>query len=82
MAQDDGANKPLNLLALGICFYHGCRCFSPACLYYTDGGGIRGVSELVILHEIMMRVQWDLELERLPLPCDYFHLIGGSSTGG
>jgi hypothetical protein len=82
MAQDDGANTPVNLLALGIYSSHGCRFFSPACLYSADGGGIRGVSELVILHEIMLRVKWDLELEELPLPCDYFHLIGGTSTGG
>ena len=47
-----------------------------------DGGGVRGISEAVILHEIMTRVQRELGLERLPKPCDYFHLIGGTSTGG
>lgn len=51
-------------------------------LTVTDGGGIRGVSELVILHEIMKRVQFDLKLPDLPPPCDYFDLIGGTSTGG
>ena len=40
------------------------------------------MSELVILDEIMRRVKWDLELEEMPLPCDFFHLIGGTSTGG
>ncbi|KAI9827311.1 MAG: hypothetical protein M1826_006415 [Phylliscum demangeonii] len=46
------------------------------------GGGIRGVSELVILDEIMKRIQRDRKLSDLPRPCDYFHLIGGTSTGG
>lgn len=48
----------------------------------TDGGGIRGISEAVILHEIMKRIQTELGLRDLPRPCDYFHLIGGTSTGG
>lgn len=48
----------------------------------TDGGGIRGISEAVILHEIMTRIQKELALPELPKPCDYFHLIGGTSTGG
>ena len=48
----------------------------------VDGGGIRGVSELLILDQIMKRIQYDLQLPSLPRPCDYFHLIGGTSTGG
>ena len=51
-------------------------------LTVIDGGGICGVSELVILYEIMKRVQFDLKLPNLPPPCDYFDLIGGTSTGG
>ena len=47
-----------------------------------DGGGIRGVSELLILEEIMKRLQFDMGLAQLPKPCDFFHLIGGTSTGG
>ncbi|KAI9824171.1 MAG: hypothetical protein M1826_007429 [Phylliscum demangeonii] len=30
----------------------------------------------------MKRIQRDLKLSELPRPCDYFHLIGGTSTGG
>ena len=30
----------------------------------------------------MHRIQYDLNLAELPQPCDYFHLIGGTSTGG
>jgi patatin-like phospholipase/acyl hydrolase len=48
----------------------------------VDGGGIRGTSELLILKEIMERIQFQLNLEVLPLPCEYFDLIGGTSTGG
>ena len=47
-----------------------------------DGGGVRGISEAVMLHEIMTRLQKELGLKKLPKPCDYFHLIGGTSTGG
>jgi patatin-like phospholipase/acyl hydrolase len=55
-----------------------------------DGGGVRGLSSLIILedliegvakHEKMLciRAQDDITL---PRPCDYFYLIGGTSTGG
>ncbi|KAL8701275.1 MAG: hypothetical protein Q9201_005000 [Fulgogasparrea decipioides] len=54
----------------------------PLNLLALDGGGIRGVSILLILDEIMKRVQHDESLEHLPRPCDYFNLIGGTSTGG
>jgi patatin-like phospholipase/acyl hydrolase len=48
----------------------------------SDGGGIRGLSELMILQEIMGRIQHDEKLTEVPRPCDYFDLIGGTSTGG
>ncbi|MCJ1314586.1 hypothetical protein MMC25_008268 [Agyrium rufum] len=51
-------------------------------LLALDGGGIRGLSELLILDEVMKRLQFDLELPELPRPCHYFDLIGGTSTGG
>lgn len=37
---------------------------------------------LVILHEIMSRIKSDKKLSEIPKPCEYFHLIGGTSTGG
>ncbi|KAI9665063.1 MAG: hypothetical protein M1821_006511 [Bathelium mastoideum] len=46
------------------------------------GGGIRGLSELIMLKAIMDRVQSLLRLEKPPLPADYFDMIGGTSTGG
>ncbi|KAF2817462.1 FabD/lysophospholipase-like protein, partial [Mytilinidion resinicola] len=54
----------------------------PVNLLALDGGGIRGVLELLILDEIMRRVRYDLNLAEMPRPCDYFDLIGGTSTGG
>lgn len=47
-----------------------------------DGGGIRGLSELLILREIMRRVQDEEDLPTEPIPADYFDLICGTSTGG
>ncbi|KAI1740064.1 FabD/lysophospholipase-like protein [Xylaria scruposa] len=58
-----------------------------------DGGGVRGLSSLYILREIMReikrldnldtqnRLENDSENE-LPLPCNYFDFIIGTSTGG
>ncbi|EPE02605.1 kinesin light chain [Ophiostoma piceae UAMH 11346] len=54
----------------------------PLCLLALDGGGIRGLSELLILEEIMSRIKRDRNLDYDPLPADFFDLIGGTSTGG
>ncbi|KAG6884378.1 hypothetical protein C0992_006445 [Termitomyces sp. T32_za158] len=48
----------------------------------ADGGGIRGLSELHILEELMNRIKVQEELSRVPKPCEYFDLIGGTDTGG
>ena len=47
-----------------------------------DGGGVRGLSSLLILKEIMEEIQRQNGSLDTPLPCDYFDLIGGTSTGG
>ena len=47
-----------------------------------DGGGVRGLSELLIIEEIMQRIKHDLDMDDDPLPADFFDLIGGTSTGG
>jgi patatin-like phospholipase/acyl hydrolase len=47
-----------------------------------DGGGVRGLSSLLILKEIMAEIGRSAETQRDPLPCEYFDLIGGTSTGG
>jgi patatin-like phospholipase/acyl hydrolase len=48
------------------------------CLLSLDGGGVRGLSSLLILQELMER----LCPEDPPKPCDVFDMIGGTSTGG
>ncbi|CAN9313493.1 unnamed protein product [Alternaria alternata] len=48
------------------------------CLLSLDGGGVRGRSTLMILKRIMEAIN----PEDPPNPCDYFHMICGTSTGG
>ncbi|KAI1142817.1 FabD/lysophospholipase-like protein [Hypoxylon sp. FL0543] len=55
---------------------------TPVNLLALDGGGIRGICELRVLDEIMKRIQKVQNLSSLPRPCDYFHLMAGTSTGG
>ncbi|CAE6451843.1 unnamed protein product [Rhizoctonia solani] len=55
-----------------------------------DGGGVRGLSSLFILKEFLRRVQNDpgfvgpanVEKAGEILPCEYFDMICGTSTGG
>ncbi|KAI9841344.1 MAG: hypothetical protein M1837_000777 [Sclerophora amabilis] len=48
-----------------------------------DGGGIRGLSSLLVLKEIMYGLGGRMKPPQRDLkPCDYFDLIGGTSTGG
>src|SRR5687767_3226293 len=49
-------------------------------LLSLDGGGVRGLSTLYILKNILQRAAGPGE--PLPKPCDYFDMIGGTSTGG
>ncbi|KAH8823065.1 acyl transferase/acyl hydrolase/lysophospholipase [Flagelloscypha sp. PMI_526] len=54
----------------------------PVTLLALDSGGIRGLSEVEILHELVHRLQWDTDSPEIPKPCEHFDLIGGSGTGG
>lgn len=47
-----------------------------------DGGGVRGLSSLLILQEIMEDIRHRKKLDQTPKPCECFDLIGGTSTGG
>ncbi|KAK1623459.1 acyl transferase/acyl hydrolase/lysophospholipase [Colletotrichum phormii] len=49
---------------------------------YLDGGGVRGVSSLLILEHLMEEIRKTEGLDRVPRPCDCFDFIGGTSTGG
>ncbi|KAK6509361.1 hypothetical protein TWF481_004111 [Arthrobotrys musiformis] len=44
-----------------------------------DGGGVRGLSSLLIVKRIMQQVAPNV---KNPRPCDYFDMISGTSTGG
>lgn len=50
--------------------------------YQQDGGGIRGLSQLLILKELMERLKFEKKLDAVPRPCDVFDMIAGSGTGG
>ncbi|KAI0901540.1 acyl transferase/acyl hydrolase/lysophospholipase [Annulohypoxylon nitens] len=54
----------------------------PPRILSLDGGGIRGKSSLLILENIMEGVRDAQNLDHVPKPCDFFDLIGGTSTGG
>jgi patatin-like phospholipase/acyl hydrolase len=47
-------------------------------LLCLDGGGVRGLSSLYILKQLMEAVN----PVNPPKPCNFFHMIGGTSTGG
>lgn len=47
-------------------------------LLALDGGGVRGLSALMILEQLMEKINPDSP----PKPCDYFDMVGGTSTGG
>ncbi|PVH71539.1 FabD/lysophospholipase-like protein, partial [Cadophora sp. DSE1049] len=51
-----------------------------------DGGGVRGISSLCMLRELMLEVgaekQRQTEYPECCRPCDYFDPICGTSTGG
>ncbi|GAB1318511.1 hypothetical protein MFIFM68171_08721 [Madurella fahalii] len=47
-------------------------------LLSLDGGGVRGLSSLLVLKQIMEAI----DPKHPPKPCEYFDMIGGTSTGG
>src|SRR5205814_5106954 len=61
---------------------------NPLRILSLDGGGIRGISSLYILKELMHQLTREYQEdnhnapELTPHPCEYFDLICGTSTGG
>ena len=47
-----------------------------------DGGGVRGLSSLMILKDIMRGLNRGRSPENIQQPWQVFDLIGGTSTGG
>ena len=60
----------------------------PVRVLCLDGGGVRGISSLYILKELLDQVRRQHTSENpqgqriSPRPCEYFDLICGTSTGG
>ncbi|CUS11880.1 unnamed protein product [Tuber aestivum] len=62
----------------------------PLRILSLDGGGVRGLSSLMILQDIMTTISQHEKSSNIrpkhddtPLkPCEYFDIIGGTSTGG
>ncbi|TMC18229.1 MAG: hypothetical protein E6J34_17650 [Chloroflexi bacterium] len=61
---------------------------TPLRILSLDGGGVRGISSLYILKELMAQIARQHRFDHpdspnlSPRPCDYFDLICGTSTGG
>ncbi|KAI5776410.1 acyl transferase/acyl hydrolase/lysophospholipase [Geopyxis carbonaria] len=47
-----------------------------------DGGGVRGLSSLIILRKIMTKLEDRKTIPKGTAPWQYFDMIGGTSTGG
>lgn len=54
----------------------------PSIVHLIFNGVAKMLQRLKILQVIMHKIKWDKQLDETPLPCDYFDLIGGTSTGG
>ena len=60
----------------------------PLRILSLDGGGVRGISTLYILKDLMRQIAREYAANNpglpdiSPLPCNYFDLICGTSTGG
>jgi len=60
----------------------------PLRILTLDGGGVRGLSEVLILKYLMARLKYiqektlNIKVDQLPEPWKYFDLICGTSTGG
>ena len=60
----------------------------PLRILALDGGGVRGLSEVLILKFLMLRLRYEEQnktkqrLPDIPSPWKYFDLICGTSTGG
>jgi len=54
----------------------------PLRLLSIDGDGVRGMSALLIIREMMQRIESKERLPFTPAPHEYFDMIGGTGTGG
>ena len=70
--------KPLSLLSLGR--YQPCNSRKIPIDQLKDGGGVKGITTLLILREVFKAVKKHVGKD--VQPWEIFDLIGGTSTGG
>ncbi len=51
-------------------------------VFVSDGGGVKGLTALLILKRIMRTIKIEGNLDIEPRPCEVFDMIAGNSTGG
>ncbi len=75
--------RPLKLLSLGNSYLKLSRRTSSS-LILIDGGGVRGLSSIIILENLMTKVNAARKEQGLlpKEPWQLFDMIGGTSTGG
>jgi len=82
-ASHQDGQRPLWLLSLGSDIHHILQCYQGLIMIYDpDGGGIRGLSPILILKEIMRQINQGRPTDHQLQPWQVFDLIGGTSTGG
>lgn len=59
------------------------KCLEEGLIFLSlDGGGIRGLSSLQVLKNILEKVAQEQGLSKPHKPCEFFNMIGETSTGG
>ncbi|KAH8834422.1 hypothetical protein DL96DRAFT_1757093 [Flagelloscypha sp. PMI_526] len=57
-------------------------CFPTFLICMLDGGGLRAISQALMVKEMMDRIEVDCQLSSPPKVCDYFDMVCGSGFGG
>jgi hypothetical protein len=82
-ATGDDPKRPISLLSLGSLAFIVIP--NEMLTSYIDAGGPQGVSQLLILKEVMQKLSRDEDggsQTTVKRPCDVFDMIGGVGTGG
>ena len=80
----DPLERPMRLLAIGKCSGRDTSTSAMWLLliHYLDGKGIRAISCLYLLKDIMQAIAPNSDPRDRPKPCEYFDFISGTSSGG
>jgi hypothetical protein len=82
-ATENDPKRPISLLSLGKTMF--IVIMSGMLTSCIDAGGPQGISQLLILKEVMERLSKDESGEfqgTVKRPCEVFDMIGGVGTGG